>query len=380
MRPFLLTYIFLSLSLCVLGQTDTSAYRDLSDITSSMVSVYQDQDSTDLELSTFRHLGSRTVVYKQGYFVSFDAQPVDSLTLLMNDKAESEIWRTNPWVWTVRENSAIGGLQYDALNPYLSPSLNGWHQFSRSYLTMPNYHSASSPKTDLTVLTGIGGGQLFGLKTMSPVDSAKQLWVDYLRSNALGLYRNEGTDGHELNIKMRQDGVYKDGIRTLPLHGFEFGFFNARSGQHGGLDSPVLFETNVPTLRRNFSVANNRGELYEERLRFMYYRHLADITLKAQLKSESWAVQNDLQQTEHFWDSTTVEPQIDNRTLYYNDSLRLTSAEVVFHYSKVLGSPSKYARFFALQAEAGIENLTSNSGGWDAFRVDSSSVTEAFEN
>ena len=61
-----------------------------------------------------------------------------------------------------------------------------------------------------TVLTGIGGGQLFGLKTMSPVDSAKQLWVDYLRSNALGLYRNEGTDGHELNIKMRQDGVYKD--------------------------------------------------------------------------------------------------------------------------------------------------------------------------
>ena len=146
MRPFLLTSIFLSLSLCVLGQTDTSAYRDLSDITTSMVSVYQDQDSTDLELSTFRHLGFKTVVYKQGYFVSFDAQPVDSLTLLMNDKAESEIWRTNPWEWTVRENSAIGGLQYDALNPYLSPALNGWHQFSRSYLTMPNYHSASSPK------------------------------------------------------------------------------------------------------------------------------------------------------------------------------------------------------------------------------------------
>ena len=197
-----------------------------------MVSVNAEQDSSDTKV-IYNGSGFSKVVYKQGYFVSIDTQRVDSLTLLMNDKAESEIWRTNPWEWTVRENSAIGGLQYDALNPYLSPALNGWHQFSRSYLTMPNYHSCS-PKTDLTVLTGIGGGQLFGLKTMSPVDSAKQLWVDYLRSNALGLYRNEGTDGHELNIKMRQDGVYKDGMRTLPLHGFEFSFFNARSVSTAG--------------------------------------------------------------------------------------------------------------------------------------------------
>ena len=100
MRPFLLTSIFLSLSLCALGQTDTSAYRDLIDITTNMVSVNQDQDATDLEPSTFRHIGLRTVVYKQGYFVSIDTQPVDSLTLLMNQKAEYEIWRTNPWEWT----------------------------------------------------------------------------------------------------------------------------------------------------------------------------------------------------------------------------------------------------------------------------------------
>lgn len=380
MRPFLLTSIFLFLSLCVLGQTDTSAYSDLSNVLDTSVSEYQEQDSTDLELHTFRNGGFRTVDYKQGYYVSFDNEPVDSLSLLMNDKAESEIWRTNPWEWTLRENSAIGGLQYDALNPYLSPALDGWHQFSRSYLKMPNYHSASSPRTDLTILTGIGGGQLFGLKTMSPVDSAKQLWVDYLRSNALGLYRNEGTDGHELNIKMRQDGVYKDGERTLPLHGFEFSFFNARSGQHGGLDSPDFYESNVPTLRRNFSVANNRGELYEERLCFMYYRHLKDITLKAQFKSEAWAVQNDLQQTEFFWDSTTVEPELDSRSLYYNDSLRLTSAEVVLHHENILGLLSAIRAYYALQAHAGIENLVSNSVGWDAFRTDSSTATEAFNN
>ena len=379
MRPFLLTSIFLSLSLCVLGQNDTSAYTDLSDIATSMVSVYQDQDSTNLELNTFSHRGFRTVVYKQGYFVSADTEPEDSLVLLMNDKAKAEIWRTNRWEWTVRENSAIGGIQYNALNPYLSPALNGWHQFSRSYLTMPNYHSASSPRTDLSLLTGIGGGQLFGIRSMSPVDSAKQLWVDYLRSNVLGLYRNEGTDGHELNIKMRQDGVYKDGKRTLPLHGFELSFFNSRSGQNGGLNTPDLFESNVPTLRRNFSVANSRGELYEERLRFMYYRHLKDVTLKAQLKSVAWAVQNDLQQTEYFWDSTTVVPELDSRTLYYNDSLRLTSAEVVLHHDRILGVHSAARAYYALDIHTGIENLVSNAGGWDAFRTDSSAFTESFD-
>ena len=378
MRPVLFTSLLFLFSTGVFGQTDTSTYRDLSNIVGTSVSVYEVQDSTDDELHTFSTGGFRTVVYNQGYFVSFENDPKDSLTLLMNNKAENEIWRSNSWEWAVRENSAIGGIQYDALNPYISPSLDGWHQFSRSYLKMPNYHSASSPKTDLSVLTGIGGGQLFGLKTMSPVDSAKQLWVDYLRSNALGLYRNEGTDGHDLNIKMRQDGVYKDGKRTLPLHGFEFSFFNTRSGQHGGLNSPDFFESNVPTLRRNFSVANNRGELYEERLRFMYYRHLKDITIKAQLRSAAWAVQNDLQQTEYFWDSTTVQPELDSRTLYYNDSLRLTSAELVLQYDKVLGMLSSTRAYYALQVHAGMENLESNSGGWDAFRTDSSATTTSF--
>mgnify|MGYP001349631088 CR=1 FL=1 len=380
MRPFLLTSLLLLFTASAFGQSDTSAYRDLSDIVVEAASVYEVLDTTDNEPQAASVRGLSTVVYRQGYFMSLDDQPTDSLTLLMNNKAESEIWRSNSWEWTVRENSAIGGIQYDALDPYLTPELDGWHQFSRSYLAMPNYHSATSPKTDLTVLTGIGGGQLFGLKTMSPVDSAKQLWVDYLRSNALGLYRNEGTDGHELNIKMRQDGVYNEGKRTLPLHGFEFSFFNARSGQHGGLISPDFFEINVPTLRRNFSVANNRGELYEESLHFMYYHHLKDITLKAQLKSAVWAIQNDLQQTEYFWDSTTVVPELDSRTLYYSDSLRLTSAEVVLHHDKILGELAATRAYYALQTHVGLENLVSNSGGWDAFRTDSSTVTESFNN
>ena len=388
MRPFVFTFILLLFSAGALGQSDTSAFRDLSKIVGKSESVYEAQDHSQMADSLFKEedtsmrnllpLGT-TVTYKNGYFVSLGNKSTDSLSLLLNDNAESEIWRSSPWDWTLRENSSTGGIQYDALNPYLTPELDGWQEFSRSYLTMPNYHSASSPRTDLTVLTGIGGGQLFGLKSMSPVDSAKQLWVDYLRSNALGLYRNEGTDGHELQIKMRQDGVYKDGKPTLPLHGFEFSFFNARSGQNGGLDSPGFFEGNVPTLRRNFSVNYDRGELYEERLRFMYYRHLKDITIKAQLKSVAWAVQNDLQQTEYFWDSSSVVPELESRALYYNDSLRLTSAELVLHYDEILGEVGENKVYYAIDAHAGIENLVSNSGGWDAFRSDSSIVTESFE-
>jgi len=382
MRPLLFTFLFLSFSAGAYGQSDTSALEGdtiMTNIQDPIGTVDSLRKDEEYSMSNPVPPGT-SITYKNGYFVSFDDRPTDSLTLLMNNDAESEIWRSTSWEWTVRENSAVGGIQYDALNPYISPELDGWHQFSRSYLTMPNYHSASSPKTDLTVLTGLGGGQLFGLKTLSPVDSAKQLWVDYLRSNALGLYRNEGTDGHELNIKMRQDGVYKGGKRALPMYGFEFSFFNAKSGQHGGLNSPDFFESNVPTLRRNFSVRNNQGELYEERIRFMYYRHFKEITLKTQLKSAAWAVRNDSQQSEFFWDSTGVVPELERRTLYYNDSLRLTSAEVVLQHDKILGGLDANEAYYAIAAHAGVENLSSNSGGWDAFRTDSSTVTEAFDN
>ena len=196
MRPFLFTSFLLLLSACVFGQSDTTS------LTQSDSTIMGIQDQIDVADSLHRDEDSlymfsgpvwSSVTYEKGYFVSFGNKVADSLTLLMSKRSESQIWRSQPWDWSVRENSAIGGIQFDALNPYISSELDGWNRFSRSYLSMPNYHSASSPRTDLTVLTGIGGGQFFGLKAMSPVDSAKQLWIDYLRSNALGLYRNEGT-------------------------------------------------------------------------------------------------------------------------------------------------------------------------------------------
>lgn len=382
MRPFLFTSLLLLLSANVFGQSDTAALIE----SDSTISGIQDQmdfvDSLQSDVdsaSLFSRPVWSSVAYKKGYFVSFGNKVTDSLTLLMNKRSESQLWRSQPWDWTVRENSSIGGIQYDALSPFINAELDGWSQFSKSYLEMPNYHSASSPRTDLTVLTGIGGGQLFGIRSMTPVDSAKQLWVDYLRSNALGLYRNEGTDGHDLNIKMRQDGVYTNGKPALPLHGFELSYFSARSGQHGGLASPNLFESNVPGIRRNFSVDNNRGELFEERLRFMYYRHLSDLTLKAQVKSAAWSVGNDLQQTEYFWDSTQVVPELDSRALYYNDSLRLTSAEISLHHDRMFGAHDSNRAYYAIGIRTGLEALTSNSVGWDAFRTDSSQVTAAFD-
>jgi hypothetical protein len=382
MRHFIISVACL-LSFGLSSQTDSSISEILLEADST-ISIVQDQligaDTSykegDIALENIIPVFTR-VEYNKGFYVSDDHLVTDSLTLLMNNSAINQLWRSQDWDWTIRENSATGGIQYDALNPVIATELDGWHQFSRSYLQMPNYHSASSPRTDLTVLTGIGGGQLFGLRAMSPVDSAKQLWVDYLRMNALGLYRNEGTDGHDLNIKMRQDGVYKDGELMLPLHGFEFSYFSSRSGQNGGLNTPDLFESNVPALRRNLSVNDSRGELYEERLRFMYYRHLDDFTVKTQLKSSSWSVQNDVQQSEYYWDSTGVLPELVNRTLQYNDSVRLTSAEIALHYERRYGLTNRV--YYAVNAHAGIESLTSNSGGWDAFRIDSSHVTDAFD-
>ena len=53
MRPVLFTSLLFLFSTGVFGQTDTSTYRDLSNIVGTSVSVYEVQDSTDDELHTF---------------------------------------------------------------------------------------------------------------------------------------------------------------------------------------------------------------------------------------------------------------------------------------------------------------------------------------
>lgn len=369
MRHFLFTSLLLLCSASVMAQADTSAYRDLSQHATSAVSVSKGEAiAADRVVKDSTRLITKS---KPGYYVSYGTNTADSLTILLDDWSEEELWREGNWSWMIRENSSIGGIQYNSLAPMIHSDMDGWHKLSRSYRSMPNYHIASAPRTDMTALSGIGGGQLVGVRTMSPVDSSKQLWVDYLRSNALGLYRNEGTDGHELNVKMRQQSMG-------PAYGFEFSYFNARSGQNGGLSSPALFEANVPSLRRNFSVKDSRGELFEENLKLMVYRHFEDLTVKALVSHKSWSAQNSIQKTEYFWDSTATTPSLLNRNLYYGDSLSLSTAQLSAEYHKALHK-SKSHGYFAIAAHSGLEWLSSNAEGYDVYRVDSIHETEAFD-
>ena len=135
---------------------------------------------------------------------------------------------------------------------------------------MPGGFRSSSPRSDLRLHTGIGGGQVFGITALAPVDSAKQLYVDYLRNNTLGLYRNEGTDGHELQFSLRQLDSYNISTESK----LEVSYFNSRSGQNGGLSNPTLFESNVPTLRRNYAISDAVGTLFEEDLNVTYWTKL----------------------------------------------------------------------------------------------------------
>ena len=264
--------VFISIGL--IGQIDSTLTETFTDTSDRELSIQLDSTYVDSTLNIFHDALFRTVSYNKGYFISEDGGIKDSLTLLLDDRAEEQLWLGMNWNWSQRQNSAIGGITYDPLNPIMSSNQDGWHQFSKSFLKMPEFHSASAPRTDLKLLTGIGGGQVFGLSAMSPIDSAKQFYLDYLRSNALGLYRNEGSDGHELNIKIRQDGAYEGGKLARPLQGVELRYFNLTSGQNGGLSNPLLFETNVPTLRANYAIEDNSGALFEEQFELKFYRVL----------------------------------------------------------------------------------------------------------
>ncbi|MCH1401728.1 MAG: hypothetical protein L7U78_04310, partial [Schleiferiaceae bacterium] len=292
-----------------------------------------------------------------------------------------QIWLQDSWNWTQRENSAIGGLSYNSLEPFEQSGLDGWHRFSQSYLQMPDGFRSSSPRSDLRLLTGIGGGQVFGITALAPVDSAKQLYVDYLRNNTLGMYRNEGTDGHELQFSLKQLDSYNIWTQAK----LEVGYFNSRSGQNGGLSSPSLFESNVPTLRRNYAIVDGVGALFEEELNVTYWKkrdlgYNQDLAGSISFNSRRWAVNNSNSASEYFWDSTGTAPLVKQRTLRYSDSLRLTKAQVDLDYIRIFPWNNSIGQALVLQAclYTGLEHLQSNSLGWDGFRSDSVRSTEAF--
>ena len=379
MRKTLITfYVFLSIGL--IGQIDSTLTETFTDTSDRELSIQLDSTYVDSTLNIFHDALFRTVSYNKGYFISEDGGIKDSLTLLLDDRAEEQLWLGMNWNWAQRQNSAIGGITYDPLNPIMSSNQDGWHQFSKSFLKMPEFHSASAPRTDLKLLTGIGGGQVFGLSAMSPIDSAKQFYLDYLRSNALGLYRNEGSDGHELNIKIRQDGAYEGGKLARPLQGVELRYFNLASGQNGGLSNPLLFETNVPTLRANYAIEDNSGALFEEQFELKFYRVLNHRwRLNSKAYSKQWSVKNDTRVTEYFWDSTATSPLLANRNLAYNDSLKLSGAQVGIVYERVLHASVNSNTQLSIHTNGGYEILSSNTSGLDGYRLDSIHPMESFD-
>ncbi|MDA8566643.1 hypothetical protein N9K89_03850 [Schleiferiaceae bacterium] len=379
MRKTLITCcVFLSIGL--IGQIDSTLTETFTDTSDRELSIQLDSTYVDSTLNTFHDALFRTVSYNKGYFISEDGGIKDSLTLLLDDRAEEQLWLGMNWNWAQRQNSAIGGITYDPLNPIMSSNQDGWHQFSKSFLKMPEFHSASAPRTDLKLLTGIGGGQVFGLSAMSPIDSAKQFYLDYLRSNALGLYRNEGSDGHELNIKIRQDGAYEGGKLARPLQGVELRYFNLASGQNGGLSNPLLFETNVPTLRANYAIEDNSGALFEEQFELKFYRVLNHRwRLNSKAYSKQWSVKNDTRVTEYFWDSTATSPLLANRNLAYNDSLKLSGAQVGIVYERVLHASVNSNTHLSIHTNGGYEILSSNTSGLDGYRLDSIHPMESFD-
>jgi len=368
MRPYLLS-LFVLLSTSMVGQVDSIVVED-ADTVESLPNIGVKVD------------GHRYVAYpynSKGYYL-YHNQRWDSLTVLLDERAEDQIWLKDSWNWTQRENSAIGGLSYNSLEPFDESGLDGWHRFSKSYLQMPGGFHSSSPRSDLRLHTGIGGGQVFGITALAPVDSAKQLYVDYLRNNTLGLYRNEGTDGHELQFSLKELDSYNISTEAK----LEVGYFNSRSGQNGGLSSPSLFESNVPTLRRNYAIDDGVGTLFEEELNVTYWTrrdigYNQDLAGSISFNSRSWAVNNSNSASEYFWDSTGTAPILEQRTLRYSDSLRLTRAQVELDYVRFYPWNSiGQALVVQTVLYTGLEHLQSNSLGWDGFRSDSVHYTEAF--
>ena len=363
MRPYLLS-LFVLLSTSMVGQMDST--------------VVEEADTVEL-LPNFGVKAQYPSYNSKGYYL-YQNQRWDSLTVLLDERAEDQIWLQNSWNWTQRENSAIGGLNYNSLEPFEQSGLDGWHRFSKSYIQMPGGFRSSSPRSDLRLHTGIGGGQVFGITALAPVDSAKQLYVDYLRNNTLGLFRNEGTDGHELQFSLKQLDSYNISTESK----LEVSYFNSRSGQNGGLSNPTLFESNVPTLRRNYAISDAVGTLFEEDLNVTYWtkRDLSnneDLLASISFNSRSWAVNNSNSASEYFWDSTGTAPVLEQRTLRYSDSLRLTKAQVDLDYVRIFQlNPIGQALVVQTVVYTGLEHLQSNSLGWDGFRSDSVHYTESF--
>ncbi|MDA9791993.1 hypothetical protein N9B83_05115, partial [Schleiferiaceae bacterium] len=97
MRPYLLS-LFVLLSTQMVGQVDSTLLEDAD----TWVSL----PNTGVKVDGYRYVSYP--YNKKGYYL-FQIDRWDSLTVLLDSRAEGQIWLQDSWNWTERENSAIGG-------------------------------------------------------------------------------------------------------------------------------------------------------------------------------------------------------------------------------------------------------------------------------
>ena len=317
-----------------------------------------------LDSSAFNAVVS--AVMPQGFMVNGDSLYED-----ISSASSAQMWgyKFDTWEWTQRQSSALGGLVYNSLDPVTESEMDGTYNFLTLDQVLPQSHTASAPLSRLYYRSGQGGGQLFGIQSLSPVDSSQQLYIDYARINTLGIYRNEGSDGHELNFSLISDrGAESDDKFTAS-------YFTRNTGQNGGLSSPDYFESNIPTLRSNFSVNDPIGQYSEEKFSLEFARDWSDkMSVTFNANSNRWMASNSRSVNEYFWDSTGVIPMLQERLLSYDDTVGLFSLSSTFVTQDLMVSGWN----FGSSVSVGFERYYSDVGSWDSYRSDSVRVGEVF--
>ena len=264
----------------------------------------------------------------------------------------------------VRTNSSLGGLGYSSLEPWSMPNERGWTSFLARQSRHALRFNAKAPVSVQHYQSGLGGGQRYGMEVLTPVSYRSQLHFDYWRTNVAGFYRGEGADGHDLVF----DYVQSDSITLKERWSLKGGYFSVRNGENGGLRDAFYFEDNYPGIRGNLSVVHPNGYLAEKEFNVVgtYWLHETGIALLGQYRNSIWASGNDFGQREYFWDSTGVDPELDSRYLFYEDSTGLAELLIGAKWSeKLLGFDVE------VQVDGGLERFYSDVSGWDGFRVDS---------
>jgi len=324
--------------------------------------------------STTKHLDSSYTRLPEvkGFYLN-QGDGWDSLRIGMDACDGTDLWGdTQDWNWTRRYNSALGGITYNALVPVDKVTTDGVSSFLHRDQRMPQATYASSPRSDLRYLMGLGGGQQFGLRALTPVDTAAQLVLDYTRTNTVGFYRNEGSDGHELYLRLDRGAEL---LKKGPTSSIRIGYFEMTTGENGGLSQSDFFETNVPTLRRNFAVSDSRAAFKEREVLLGYDRELgSNLIGTLEWKADQWSVQSSESVQEYFWDSTANPVVLDSRALSFDDTTGLIQFVSRLSYEGLEWRGWKLAP----EAEVGLDVYSSDDAGWDGYRIDSAHALSSF--